>query len=82
MTTNKGLAHGRVTIAAAKRKILDASERELFIDVYRRRDGTLKVVADEAPRSIFAGHLDADFADNWAVESTAADAFGAVRHGS
>ena len=55
---------GRLTIAEAKRLILDASPRESFVDVYVKPDGTLKAVQREEPTSIYAGHLDEDFASN------------------
>ena len=66
MTTNRTADTGRLTIAEAKRLILESSPRESFVQVYRREDGTLQLVPDAEPKSIFAGHLDEDFAANCA----------------
>jgi hypothetical protein len=55
---------GQLSIAEAKRLILEAAPRELFVNVYSHADGTLKAVMDEEPRSIYAGFLDADFSAN------------------
>lgn len=66
MTTNRAADAGRLTIAEAKRLILESSPRESFVQVYRRKDGTLQAVPDAVPKSIFAGHLDEDFAANCA----------------
>ena len=66
MTTIRTANNGRLTIAEAKRLILDNSPRESFAQVYRRDDGELVVVPDAEPKSIFAGHLDEDFASNCA----------------
>lgn len=51
---------GRLTVAEAKRLILDASPREKFVNIYRRPNGGLKAVEDNEPKSIYAGHLDQD----------------------
>ncbi len=66
MTTIDRDGRARLTISEAKCLILEASPREQFIDVFEREDGTHHVVLDENPRSIFGGHLDADFAVNCA----------------
>ena len=66
MTTNRTADTGRLTIAEAKRLILESSPRESFVQVYRREDGTLQTVPDAEPKSIFAGFLDEDFAANCA----------------
>ena len=54
----------RITICEAKRRIRKSSPHELFIDFYVSGDGTLTAVPDGVPKSIFAGHLDEDFAGN------------------
>lgn len=54
----------RITIAEAKRQILEASPRELFTDFYEGADGELTTITDGVPKSIFAVHLDEDFAEN------------------
>ena len=66
MTTNRTADTGRVTIATAKRLILESSPRELFMSVYGRDDGTLKAVLDAEPKSIFAAHIHEDFPANCA----------------
>lgn len=62
MTAIRTAETGRITIAEAKRLIIESSRRESFIQVYRRQDGTIEAVPDAEPKSIFAGHLDEDFA--------------------
>lgn len=62
MTAIRTAETGRITIAEAKRLIVESSRRESFIQVYRRQDGTIEAVPDAEPKSIFASHLDEDFA--------------------
>ena len=62
MTTIRTADTGRLTIAEAKRLILENSPRESFVQVYRRDDGTLQAVQDTEPKSIYASFMDEDFA--------------------
>ena len=64
MTTIRAADTGRLTIAEAKRLILENSPRESFARIYERADGEIVIVPDVEPSSIFAGHLHEDFAAN------------------
>ena len=64
MTTIRAADTGRLTIAEAKRLILENSPRESFAQIYERADGEIVIVPDVDSSSIFAGHLHEDFAAN------------------
>ena len=65
MTTIRATEPSRLTIAAAKRLVLENSPREMFVQIYQHKDGgELVAVPDTKPSSIFAAHLDEDFASN------------------
>lgn len=67
MTTIRAADTSRLTIAEAKRLVLENSPREMFVQIYQHKDGgEFVAVPDTKPSSIFAAHLDEDFASNCA----------------